>query len=280
MPLQQQRVTAVWPERLARIDSKVDQIRLPQSDQTDVEQDAEWCQVVVDDQPRRIRFHDYGEIYKIPGLYEELFYKNLKCCSPSRVAYMLNDVVREFQQDTEELRVLDVGAGNGMVGDELAARQVPTIVGIDILPEAKEAAQRDRPDVYDEYLVVDLTDLPERHEERLREFRFNCLTSVAALGFGDIPPLAFSKALDLVEVDGWLAFTIKEDFLHEEDDSGFADLVRELSRRRVIQMQAYRRFRHRRSITGQPLYYVAMIARKLTNVPDALLVARQNGAAR
>lgn len=275
MPLQSRSTKAVWPQRLARIDSKVDAIRLPDGDQDDVKQDAEWCEVVVDGRQRRVRFHDYDEIYKVPGLYEELFYRKLQCCSPSRVAALLNEVIRDFQQEPSQLRVLDVGAGNGMVADELDARRVPTIVGIDILPEAKEAAKRDRPGIYEDYLATDLTNLPEQQEKRLRNFQFNCLTSVAALGFGDIPPDAFAKALDLIEVPGWAAFTIKEDFLHEDDRSGFARLIRELNRRRVIQIQAYRRFRHRRSITGKPLYYVAMIARKLTNLPDDLLLAER-----
>ena len=47
--------------------------------------------------------------------------------------------------------------------------------------------------------------------------------------------------------------------------------LRDLTRQRVIQIQAYRRFRHRQSITGKPLYYVAMVARKLANLPDVLL---------
>ena len=65
--------------------------------------------------------------------------------------------------------------------------------------------------------------------------------------------------------------TIKEDFLHEQDDSGFATLIRQLSRDEIIQIQAYRRFRHRFSITGEPLFYIAMVARKLVQVPDALI---------
>ena len=271
MPFQQRSVAPVWPERLAQIDSQVDDIRLPNGNGRDVAQDAEWCEAVVDGQTSRIRFHDYDEIYKVPGLYEKIFYESLECCSPSLVASLLDDVVRDFQQEADQLRVLDVGAGNGMVGDELNHRRVPMIVGIDIIAEAKEAAERDRPGVYDEYLVTDLTDLPEREEERLREFRFNCLTSVAALGFGDIPPQAFSKALDLIEVPGWIAFTVKEDFLHEEDSTGFARLIRSLNRQRIIQVQAYRRFRHRRSTSGESLYYVAMVARKLADVPDSLL---------
>jgi hypothetical protein len=37
------------------------------------------------------------------------------------------------------------------------------------------------------------------------------MTSVAALGFGDIPPEVFESAFELVEDGGWAAFTIKED---------------------------------------------------------------------
>ena len=39
------------------------------------------------------------------------------------------------------------------------------------------------------------------------------MTTVAALGFGDIPPDAFAAAFNLVEDGGHVAFTIKEDFI-------------------------------------------------------------------
>lgn len=256
-----------WPKRFAQIDSQVDEIRLP-DDCDHVSQDVEWCEASIDGEVRRIRFHDYHEIYSVPGLYEEIFYRSLKCCSPSRVASLLQEVMVDFNDDPQDLRVFDLGAGNGMVGDELQARNARLLVGVDIIPEAKEAAERDRPDVYDDYFVVDMTDVPERLEERLRKQKLNCLTSVAALGFGDIPPLAFLKSLDLIEVDGWAAFTIKEDFLHERDTSGFAKLIRKLNRERILQTQAYRRFRHRVSMTGQPLHYVIVVARKQADIPS------------
>ena len=41
-------------------------------------QAEEYCIVDVDGAERRIRFHDYHEIYSIPGLYEYLFCKKLK----------------------------------------------------------------------------------------------------------------------------------------------------------------------------------------------------------
>lgn len=261
---------AVWQIRLDRIESDIEDILLPEADDG-VDQDEEWCEIVIKGDKRRVRFHDYSDVFGIPGLYEELFYDRLKCCSPSYIVNLLESVVSEYGERPDELRVLDVGAGNGMVGDELQALGVESVVGIDIIPAAREAANRDRPDVYDEYRVTDLTDLPEAEEEKLRRTDANCLTTVAALGFGDIPPLAFAKALDLIATPGWLAFNLKEDFLREHDTSGFSRLNRRLNRDGFIQTLCYRRYQHRISITGKPLFYVAVIARKLKDLDSDLL---------
>lgn len=264
----------VWRNRLQRIDSDVENLRFPNT-ADGVDQDEEWCEIVANGEKRRIRFHDYSDVFRIPGLYEEIFYDRLECCSPSYISNLLESVVREYGERVEEFRVLDVGAGNGMVGDELQSLGVRSIVGIDIIPAAKEAADRDRADVYDDYRVADLTDLPEAEEERLRRRDANCLTTVAALGFGDIPPLAFAKALDLIATPGWLAFNLKEDFLREQDASGFSRLIRRLNRDGYIQTLCYRRYQHRISITGEPLFYVAVVARKLRDLDSDLLESLQ-----
>ena len=231
-----------------------------------VNQDKEWCDVVVNGTKRRIRFHDYSDVFRIPGLYEELFYDRLKCCSPSYVANLLESLVHEYGEQTNQLRVLDVGAGNGMVGDELHALGVSSIVGVDILPAAMQAATRDRPGVYDDYRITDLTDLPEKDERDLRQVKANCLTTVA-----DVPPLAFAKSLDLISPRGWLAFNLKEEFLREQDNSGFSRLIRRLNRDGFIQTLCYRRYQHRLSITGEPLFYLAVIAKKLKDLDCAVL---------
>ena len=260
----------VWQNRLERIDGDVEDIRFPDSIDS-VDQDEEWCEVQLNGERRRIRLHDYSDIFEIPGLYEELFYGCLKCCSPSYIVNLLESVVREYGEFMDGFRVLDVGAGNGMVGDELQSHSVESIVGIDIIREARDAANRDRPNVYDDYLVTDLTDLPEIEEKTLRRTEANCLATVAALGFGDIPPMAFAKALDLIATPGWLAFTLKESFLCEQDTSGFSRLIRRLNRDGYIQTLCYRRYQHRISIAGDRLYYVAVIARKLQDLDDELL---------
>jgi predicted TPR repeat methyltransferase len=255
---------------MKQIPSPVEGIRLPDVDGR-LTQDQEWCEVRIGGQKRRFRFHDYGEIYDVPGLYERIFYDSLKCSSPARVVGLLRDVLNEEGVSPRGLRVLDLGAGNGVVGDELEALGADRIIGIDIIPEARRAADRDRPGIYDAYYVEDLTQLNRDVERRLRETRLNCLTGVATLGFGDTPPLAFLAALDLIAVPGWVAFNIKETFLSEKDNSGFSRLIRQLTNSEIIRIEAYRRYRHRCSISGEPLHYIAMVGRKLKEAPPDCL---------
>lgn len=251
-------------------DAAVDTIILPEVD-GDVSQDAEWCEVTVNGTRERVRFHDYGRIFDIPGLYERLFYDILDCDSPRRVVGMLDEVLEDFDQDAGELRVIDVGAGNGVVGEQLAELEPDAVVGLDILEEAQDAARRDRPGVYDDYVVTDLTDMSPETNERLERADFNCLVSVATLGFNDIPPRAFAAAADFIDTPGWLAFNVKEEFLRARETKGFGGLIQRLQETGVIQIQAYRRYRHRLSISGEPLHYVAMVARKLREIPDRLV---------
>lgn len=223
-------------------------------------QDAECFEMRHEDgSTRRIRFHDYGEIYEIPGLYERLFYEELKCDSPEQVVGLLEERIEAEGIDPATLSVLDLGAGNGMVGERLDAMGCGELVGVDILPEAADATRRDRPGIYDEYVVGDLTRPAPRE---LRERRYNGLTTVAALGFGDVPPAAFQTAFDLLDDGGWIAFCIKEDFLREGEGSGFARLIRELLSRGELKILDRRRYRHRFSASGQPLHYEAIVARK------------------
>lgn len=237
----------------------------------DVDQDEEFCEVWEEGRWRRIRFHDYDDIFATPGLYEKLFDQALRCESPRRVVGLLRDVLIEDDARPTELRVLDFGAGNGMVGEELRRTGVQTLVGADIIREARDAAERDRPNLYDRYVVEDFTSLSEQTEKSLAQLRLNCLTTVAALGFGDIPPDAFATAYNLIEKDGWIAFNVREDFLGTRDYTGFAKLIDEMNKQSVMRAYAYRRYQHRLTMTGDPIYYIAIVARKNRDI-DADLI--------
>jgi predicted TPR repeat methyltransferase len=237
----------------------------------DFAQDEEWCEVLSAGRWRQLRLHDYADIYKAPGLYEHIFEGLLRCNSPRRVVGLLAEVLQDWRELPTDLSVIDLGAGNGMVGEELRRLGVRGLVGVDIIPEAAEAARRDRPGIYDDYVVADLCDLSEGDAERLGRRQPNCLSTVSALGFGDIPTRAFATAFNLIATPGWLAFNIKESFLNASDASGFARLIHLLAEREIIQVQAYRRYSHRLSVSGRRLNYVAMTARKLREIPESLL---------
>jgi len=227
-----------------------------------LDQDEEWCLVETQDGWEEIRFHDYASLYEIPGLYERLFYDVLQCDSPATVRWALEDEIRKSGTSAEELRVLDLGAGNGMVGEELIAMGVETVVGIDVVESAARAAERDRPGVYTEFHITDITRLSEGQRARLHEFRFNCVTCVAALGFGDIPPQAFIEAFNLIELGGWIAFNIKEDFLSDSDGSGFSRLIRKMIKDGSLSIRHKKRYRHRLATSGKPLFYVCLVGVK------------------
>jgi predicted TPR repeat methyltransferase len=230
-------------------------------------QDREWCVVEIDGRWKKIRFHDYDEIYAIPGLYETLFYEVLRCSSPTKIREMLQRSIHDAGVTPGDLRVLDLGAGNGMVGEELARLGVRHIVGVDIIRAAAAAARRDRPDVYDDYFVLDMTDISDRNLLRLESLELNCLTCVAALGFGDIPPAAFANAYNLIARGGWVAFNIKSDFL--ESACGFASLVRRMIDDGLIAIHSRQQYQHRLAASGEPLLYTAFVGVKDRDVPAA-----------
>lgn len=259
--------TEYAPDRSSTVRSSRLRIALPETS-VSYEQDSEWCLVEHADGWREIRFHDYADIYSIPGLYERLFYEILQCRSPRVVCAMLMAEMSRAGADPAQLRVLDLGAGNGIMAEELRTAGVAGVVGVDIIPEARDAAGRDRPDVYEDYHVVDMTALGEQQRTELARHRFTGLTCVAALGFGDIPPAAFREAFNLVADGGWVAFTIKDGFLSDQDTSGFAMLTKSAIADGRLEVCSSERYQHRVATTGEPVHYRAIIGRKVSALPD------------
>jgi predicted TPR repeat methyltransferase len=230
-----------------------------------LDQDEEWCEIELDGERRRIRFHDYAAIYGVPGLYERLFAERLDCDSPRVVTELLGRELRAARTNTGALAALDFGAGNGMVGELLSELGIGTVVGVDLLPEAREAAHRDRPGLYEDYRSLDLTQLGAGDRRDLMRHDFDLMVCVAALGFGDIPPLAFAEAFNLVGSPGWIAFNIRDRFL--EDDGGFGGFIARMFDEGVLSERTRSRYTHRRSVAGESLEYYAFVAEKLADVP-------------
>src|SRR3954471_13895457 len=85
-------------------------LRLPDGASKTADQDEEWCEVERDGETRRLRYHDYADIYSIPGLYERLIYEELRCESPRVISDLLAGEFERRDIDPATLRVLDLGA--------------------------------------------------------------------------------------------------------------------------------------------------------------------------
>ncbi|MEX0600752.1 MAG: hypothetical protein WD205_08935, partial [Rhodothermales bacterium] len=242
-------------------------IQFPRVGLQDHDQDEAYFYLIEGDRKLKLRLHDYDQIYLRPGLYEQVVYERLKCSSPRKVGEILDQTLEAVNRPITELRVLDLGAGNGAMGAVLKGLGVSRLVGADIIPEAKDAAIRDRPDVYDQFYVADFTHLDADTKEEIGSWSINCLTAVAALGFGDIPLKAFSQALSFVEIGGWVAFNIKDTFLDRSDTSGFSTFIRELIFSEYLDIHHMEKYRHRLSMEGEPLSYFALAARKTADIP-------------
>jgi len=246
-------------------------VRFPALEPHQLKQDESFFSIVENGQNVSLRFHDYAEIYMRPGLYEQLFYQRLKCNSPKKVGEILSKVLRDNRVEMTELRVLDLGAGNGMFGEQLQTAGVARVIGADISDEARIACERDRPGIYDAYYVCDFCDLDAAVQQELETWQIDCLSCVAALGFGDIPTKAFANAFNLVAQSGWIAFNIKDSFLFESDTSGFSLLIKALLFSDALEVHHLERYRHRISIDGRPLFYFALVGQKQSDIPDHIM---------
>jgi predicted TPR repeat methyltransferase len=245
-------------------------IRFPHTESTDRDQDQTYFYVHEDGEEVRYRFHDYDEIYSRPGLYEQVFYDRLQCDSPRKVASILKSAVEQAGENCTTLRVLDLGAGNGIMGEELRKIGVARLIGADIIPEAFDALVRDRPGMYDQYFVCDLTNPDDDLLTELGTWSLDCLTTVAALGFGDIPPDAFVNAFNMIDAGGWVAFNIKQTFLDVRETATLNRTIRELVFTDYLEIHHLERYRHRLSIDGEPIFYYAIAGKKTADVPAEL----------
>lgn len=214
----------------------------------------EWIEYGPPEDRRRVGFHDYATLYAVPGLYDRVFLEELGMCSAEVVVELLGEGLRALGRDGREERVLDFGAGSGL-GGALLRRElgIGGVVGLDVEPEAARAAERERPGVYDDYLVADLASAPATYDE-LAAHRFTALVAVSAIGVGHIPLELLADTIErLVPRGGLFAFAVADQLL-----PGFLD---ELLARVGAERLGTRSYVHRRRVDGSPHDATAVVAR-------------------
>ena len=213
---------------------------------------------------RRIGFHDYAAIYAEPGLYEHVFYETLGMRSTSEVVRLYAQCLERLGLDPAGQRVIDFGAGNGLGGDALRALGVGQLVGVDLEPMARTASERDRPGVYDEYLVGDVGAWSEAELDRLRGFRPTALLALSAVGLGHVPCAVMRRALGLLEPGRLYGFAVAPPLLPESTDpaglaSGYPELLRSLGAE--TELLCRERYVHRYRADGSEDLGIAFVGR-------------------
>lgn len=249
------------------------QIRFP-GESSDF-RNEEYFYLVQDGSEKKIILQNYAELFKIPLLYEKFCSMTLYQ-SPETLAMMLLSQLILSKTDIESLVILDVAAGTGLFGKNIAKYGVKSIVGVDIVPEAAQAAQRDYPGVYEKYYVEDLTAITPTAQEELENRGFNCLVCCSSLSC-HFPIQGFINSFNLIEDGGWVAFNVNTYIIEDLDNTDtfeykkaaeFGQLYHQMVKAGILEITDKHYYLHRLMVNGKALDYVAITARKRGNIPE------------
>jgi SAM-dependent methyltransferase len=227
-----------------------------------------------------IHLHDYERIYDVPGLYEHIVQRLLRCRSPQIATGALADALDRLRLGPAEIVLLDLGAGTGMVGELAGELGIRTVVGVDALEAARTACLRDRPGVYRDYLIGDLAAPAPRLLAPLRRHQPTALISAGAFGGTHAPPATLLNALALLPPGAPVVFTIDERWLQSDGPGGFQAPITGLVTSGRLRLLRRSRFQHRLSTTGNPIHYELLVAATARAEPDTLDRSSEAGAPR
>lgn len=242
------------------------QIRLPDNIKN-LPINEEYFFITENGQERCLKLHDYAEVYRIPGLYNYLALEKLHYQSPEVMATLLTEHLQNRGESVQDLKLLELGAGSGLFGQAAAKLGINSIIGIDIVPEAAEATQRDCPGLYQNYFVEDLTQLSKSTRNFLEEQKLSGFVCCSALSAGHIPVKAFATGINLIQNQGWVLFNVaKTSYECEKDCPELINFYRQAVENNHLTIHSTKSYLHRRFFNGQPLEYVAILAQKQTDL--------------
>jgi predicted TPR repeat methyltransferase len=207
------------------------------------------------DEHEVVHLHDYPRIYAVPGLYEYVVQEVLRCRSPQVAVGGFLRALTRLGIEPSSMTVLDVGSGTGLVGELVRGGGVARIVGIDSLAEGRMACIRDRPGIYTDYLIGDLSSRSGTLPAQLRGYGLGGLISAGAFGGTHAPPAALINALSVLPPGAPVAITIDERWMDNSDPDGFGAAIEQLTERGDLALMERKRFQHRITTTGEPIFY-------------------------
>jgi SAM-dependent methyltransferase len=202
---------------------------------------------------RTTGLHDYAALYAVQGLYEAVYVERLGSGSPALLAAALAEVVPPDARPGR--RVLDAGAGTGLVGEHLVRTGFAPVWAVDLEPASPVAVLRDRPEHHRDARALDLLAPTDADRAWLGEVAPDVVTVSGAVGFGHLPAPAFAVLTDLLPAGGLLAVTVAPDLAVSPELAEHAAVLLGPS----CSVVARREGLHRRTGTGEPLPVHALV---------------------
>ncbi|MGB1205925.1 MAG: methyltransferase domain-containing protein [Chitinophagales bacterium] len=216
-------------------------------------QGNEWFKIRLSNgQEKELTTWDYKEIYAYPHLYKMLYSDLLGY----GVFEALGRLLFEYAPRTcDELRVLDVACGSGLMGKFLKEKSpiiVKNLVGVDILPEALAALQRDNPNIYNETQLV--TKVEALHFSTIDTFNCLCICG----GANHIKLTEMQQYLNLIEKEAYIVFNLLADKTHHKR----TDVLNWFSENENLIFCKSNIYKHRNLMNGKAVFHEAFLFQK------------------
>ncbi|EAY30464.1 methyltransferase domain-containing protein [Microscilla marina] len=148
---------------------------------------------------------DYASIYSYPKLYSRLYCDLLDYKAYEELSCLL---LKYAAKTHKELNVLDLACGSGLMGKALKENSnvdIKSLVGVDILPEAIDALNRDYPEIYDDTFIVKNV----IKNKNLTKYDFNCITISGGANHIELEDL--KSYVNLLNENAYIVFNLLTD---------------------------------------------------------------------
>lgn len=140
---------------------------------------------------------------------------------PYRISPILSARVLAGVLPNKEARILDAGAGTGMVGEALAKLGYSNIVGVDLSEEMLEVARNKQV-----YRALHQGNLEEPLKFAATE-NFDAIIAVGVFTFGHVPIEALYNLFPLLKTGGYFLLTVRGDY--HDDNPAVREVIKGLS---------------------------------------------------
>jgi predicted TPR repeat methyltransferase len=143
---------------------------------------------------------------------------------PQQCAILTNEIWETQGKKKEELTILDMGCGTGLVGKGLREFGFANITGLDASSGMIEEARKTKPGVYDDFIEMFLG-FPDKYPENLKD-KFDLVTASGILAENHLDCSVFDEMILSLKQGGIAIFATRTEYLTKY---GYGDYMKKLA---------------------------------------------------